>query len=100
LYFSTTENSTHYDKLIAAPSDADLLKMWKGWSAITYFGAILTTAVLIPVLASAKCRRNPFNFYLVFLMIPDALVAWSCATACLANALAGHFTSQWSCDLQ
>lgn len=94
------ENSTHYDQLVAAPSDSDLFKMWSSWAALTFLTGIITTAVLIPVVTSKKAMRNPFNLYLVFLMLPDACVAFACALSCTTNAMAGHFTSDWGCYLQ
>lgn len=94
------ENSTHYDRMVAAPSDEDLIKFWKGWASIMLITGVLTTLILIPLLLSAKARKNPFNVYLIFLMIPDMLVAWICGFTCLSNALAGHFTTPFMCRFQ
>ena len=33
------ENSTHYDKLVAAPPDEDMVKMWLSWCS-----AVATTS--------------------------------------------------------
>ena len=95
-----TSNSTHYDKLVAAPSDETLVKFWTGWATIMFFTAVLTTVLLIPLIHSPKIRANPFHYYLIFLMIPDSLVAWICGSTCLSNALAGMFTTEFMCKFQ
>ena len=94
------ENSTHYDRMVAAPTDADLLKFWSGWAGIMLMTGVLTTLILIPLLASYKIRAKAFHWYLIFLMIPDMLVAWICGFTCLSNAIAGHFTSVFMCKFQ
>lgn len=96
------ENSTHYDRMIAAPADEDLIKFWSGWAGIMLITGVLTTLILIPLLSCSrpKVRRNPFNVYLIFLMIPDMLVAWICGFTCLSNAIAGKFTTEFMCYFQ
>lgn len=96
------ENSTHYDRMVAAPSDEDLIKFWSGWAGIMLITGVLTTLILIPLLSCRrpKVRKNPFNVYLIFLMVPDMMVAWICGFTCLTNALAGHFTTPFMCRFQ
>lgn len=95
-----TEDSSHYDRMVAAPSDSDLVKFWSGWSAIMLFTGIVTTLILIPIVRRRSVRKNPFNLYLIFLMIPDMLVAWTCGLTCLSNAIAGHYISESMCKAQ
>jgi hypothetical protein len=94
------ENSTHYDYMIAAPADSELVQFWTGWSVIMLVTGVFITVLLIPIVSTAKVRKNPFNVYLIFLMIPDVLVAWICGFTCLSNAIAGHFTSSFMCYFQ
>lgn len=96
-----TDDSTHYDRMIAAPSDEDMVKFWIGWSTIMFITGIVTLSVWLPlVFNSRQVRRNPFNLYLIYLLTPDMLVAWICGITCLRNAMAGHFTSVFACKFQ
>ena len=94
------ENSTHYDRMVAAPSDSDLVKFWSGWSGIMLLTGIITTFILIPIVRKRSVRKNPFNLHLVFLMIPDVLVSFACGLTCLSNAIAGYYTSEALCKFQ
>jgi len=94
------ENSTHYDALVAAPSDRDLITFWSGWAGIMLTTAVLCTAIWIPLTFSKRIKKNPFNLYLIFLLTPDMIVAWICGITCLRNALAGKFTSTFACQFQ
>ena len=96
------ENSTHYDRMVAAPDDADLIKFWSGWAGIMLTTGVLTTLILIPLLSGngRRARKNPFNLYLIFLLAPDTLISWICGFICLSNTLTGHFTTPFMCRFQ
>lgn len=86
-----TENSTYYDRLIAGPDDATKHQLWMGWSISFLLISFYATSVLIPVIATKKTRRSPFNCYLIFLMIPDVLGTLLCGLSCLTNTISGGF---------
>lgn len=94
------ENSTHYEKQVAAPSNEDMVTMWTTWYIIFYILAICTTSVFIALVCTRKVRQSSFNLFLIYLMVPDCLVLWLCATSCLVNSLAGYFTSVQHCKFQ
>jgi hypothetical protein len=89
-----------YDNLVAAPSDDDLMKMWIGWLAITSFVAIFTSTVFLGVLVNRKARNNPFNLYLLFLMVPDIFFSGSCVITCILNVETGTYWSASMCQFQ
>lgn len=94
------ENSTHYEKQVAAPTNEDMVTMWTAWYIIFYLLAICTTSVFIALVCTRKIRQSSFNLFLIYLMVPDCLVLWLCATSCLVNSLAGRFTSIQHCKFQ
>ena len=71
-----TRHSTRYDRLQAAPSDEQLETMWLVWIVVSSVVAIGVGTVLLGLLADRKARQNPFNLYLVFLMVPDVLFSF------------------------
>lgn len=95
------ENSTLYDRMIAAPTDENLVQFWTGWSAIMLTTGVVTLAIWLPLIFNSRqVQRNPFNWYLIYLITPDMMVAWICGISCLRNAQAGHFTSVFACKFQ
>ena len=94
------ENSTHYEKLIAAPSDIEMKYMWIFWSLIMALVAVVTGYILLAILLSKKARKNPFNGYLMGLMVPDFLMSFMCCITCWINASTGHFYSIEACYFQ
>lgn len=94
------ENSTRYDRIVAAPSDEALFRMWVIWSVLNYVVSAFVFIVFFGILSDRKARRSPFNLYLIFLMIPDILFAFTCAITCTLNAIVGHFYSVPVCKFQ
>jgi len=94
------ETTTRYERLQAAPSDDDLVLMWSLWMVICTVVAISIALVLISVLLDSTTRSNPFNLFLLFLMVPDFLFSGLCAITCLLNASAGHYWSGAMCQFQ
>lgn len=95
-----TSHSTRYDRLQAAPSDAQLETMWLLWVVVSSVVAVGVGTVLVGLLADRKARRNPFNLYLVFLMVPDILFSGFCAISCALNWSQGHMWSTAACQFQ
>lgn len=94
------ENSTRYDYVVAAPSDEDRVLMWSLWAAIAFASIVVILVVLGGLLSNSRVRNNPFNQFLIFLLLPDIIYAVLCATICLTNAMAEEFTSAHMCYLQ
>jgi hypothetical protein len=94
------ENSTHYDKMIAAPSDEEMKLMWIIWSLIMGVVAVFTGVVFVAILLDKKARKNPFNVYLLCLMVPDILMSLLCFITCWLNAATGYFYSEGLCYSQ
>jgi hypothetical protein len=94
------ENATRYERLQAAPSDDSLMIMWTSWSWISGAVAIFISLVLVAILVNRKARSNPFNLYLVFLLVPDLICAGFCALTCLLNVVAGQYWSDSMCQFQ
>ena len=95
-----TENSTHYDNILAAPSDEELVIMWIASSVLAGLVAIYTGAIFLSICLSAKARKNPFNHYLLYLAIPDILSSVLCCITCALNARVGHYWAPWMCRFQ
>ena len=93
-------DSTRYDRLQAAPSDSDLVIMWSLWSPISAIIGIFVLLVLLSIVSKRKIRSNPFNLYLVYLMIPDIIFSLGCAVTCTFNALHGAYSSVAMCQAQ
>ncbi|CAM9173721.1 unnamed protein product, partial [Heterosigma akashiwo] len=94
------EGSTRYDHLAAAPSDGQLTLYWSAWAGITFAVGILSFIVFLGILSSKGTCHQPFNLYLVYLMIPDFVFSLCCSVTCLLNAINGSYWSHWMCKFQ
>lgn len=96
-----TENSTFYDYLLANPSQEGQQLMWLLWTIMFFVIAFCATAVFLPVAFTRNIRKKSFNFYLVFLMIPDVAATWVCFVNCLLNYVAEEYVGgAWMCYFQ
>ena len=93
-------NSTRYERIVAAPSDHDLRIMWSIWAGVTFLVALFTLSIFVSILSSRKVRRNEFNNYLIYLMIPDFIFSLCCGVTCTMNAIHGKYWASWMCDFQ
>lgn len=59
------ENSSRYDKMLAAPSDDELHKMWIGWSVAFFVTSSFNLLVFLSVVFTRRLRKSPFNKYLI-----------------------------------
>mmetsp|Transcript_30683 Transcript_30683/g.53028 ORF Transcript_30683/g.53028 Transcript_30683/m.53028 type:complete len:391 (+) Transcript_30683:1-1173(+) len=92
--------STRYDHLVAAPSDEQLVLIWSVWASIAFAVGILSFIVFLGILSSKRTCHQPFNLYLVYLMIPDFVFSLCCSVTCLLNAISGSYWSHWMCSFQ
>lgn len=94
------ENSTRYDRLVAAPPDSQIHTMSLVWSVIAVAAGIWTTGIFLPLLFSKPVQKNPFNLYLIFLMGPDVAFNWLCAWTCLQTTITGSYPPGFMCKFQ
>jgi hypothetical protein len=74
--------------------------MWTSWSWISGAVAIFVSLVLVALLVNRKTRSNPFNLYLIYLLVPDLIFSGFCALTCLLNVVAGQYWSVSMCQFQ
>jgi hypothetical protein len=94
------DNSTRYEKFLAAPSDETLHQMWSAWAGITLVVGVFSLVVFLGILSSRRARSNSFNLYLLFLMFPDIVFSICCGITCTLNAINGEYWSHWMCNFQ
>lgn len=95
-----TSSSTRYDVNLAAPPDAELRGYWSALAAVALVAGIFTLFIFVAVVSSRKARRQSFNMYLIYLMIPDFTFSLLCGITCLLNAVNGSYWSHWMCNFQ
>uniref|UniRef100_A0A7S4MG28 G-protein coupled receptors family 1 profile domain-containing protein n=1 Tax=Odontella aurita TaxID=265563 RepID=A0A7S4MG28_9STRA len=93
-------NATRYDWAHAAPSDALMRSTWITWAVIASLVATACLTLIAGLLLSRRARRKPFNLYLAFLTVPDALFSGMCAMTCSMSAAAGRYYSSAMCEWQ
>jgi len=71
-------NSTFYERQVAAPSDKELQIMWSLEVVILTFTTSFILVVFASIALSKKARSTPFNVYILFLSFPgkSALVCF------------------------
>jgi len=94
------ETSTRYEHNLAAPSDGHLEGFWWAWGGVALLAGLFTLTVFLGIVLSKQARRQSFNLYLVYLMIPDIAFSLLCGTSCLLNAVKGQYWSHWMCNFQ
>lgn len=83
-----TWKSTRHDKELAAPSDEDHRIMWTTYSAVLIVISILMMTIFFLAPVKRKIiRRNAFNLYLIYLMIPGMIFSyfWLLDILCLVG---------------
>lgn len=94
-------NSTSYfDVILAAPSVASLRMMWITTVLLTPIIFVTCTMVFVAILRNDELRSSPFNYYLLFLLAPDILLAIFCTLSCFMNAIYGHVVNEFWCRFQ
>lgn len=92
--------SSRYDSILAAPSDEHLRIMWTVYSIFFTIFTILLSVVFLAIVTNRKVRRNSFNLYLIFLMIPDLVFTGFCAINCAWLAANNGYRYEWVCSFQ
>lgn len=94
------ENSTTYDRLVAAPSDETMATQWILFVTILTLSLLLMIFVFISTLRDKSTRRNSFNTYILFLLGPDILFNMCCILSCGLNVQVGRYISVDGCVFQ
>lgn len=94
------ENSTRYDKVLAAPSDGDLKIMWIAYSSVLFVFSVYMVTIFLALITNKKIRTNSYNLYLIYLMIPDIIFNLFCAVTCAWLAANDGFQHAWICNFQ
>lgn len=78
----TPADSTMDGRLLATAALSDdnetLSGYWAAWAAVTALVVIMCSVVFLGIVTDRRARSNPFNFYLVYLTIPDLLFSLLC----------------------
>jgi len=95
-----TTNSSSYERFVAAPDDDTRYVMWTLLSTVSAISGFFTLFVFLAILSSKTTRSQPFNWYLLFLMVPDFLFSLLCMVTCAMNARHLRYYSDWMCKFQ
>ncbi|CAB9500471.1 expressed unknown protein [Seminavis robusta] len=93
------ETSTRWDYLRASPDESTRRIHWTIWSILLFFVSGIIFLVFFSVILS-PIRRNSFNLYLVYLMVPDLVFSFGCMIMCILNATKGDYWSIPMCYAQ
>lgn len=95
-------NATHsrYDIARSAPSEDVLKIQFSILAGINLIVAVACFILLVAILRSRNVRKQPFNLYLLFIVIPDFVAAASCFITCVLSAPAGAYFSEAMCGWQ
>mmetsp|Transcript_12294 Transcript_12294/g.29273 ORF Transcript_12294/g.29273 Transcript_12294/m.29273 type:complete len:576 (-) Transcript_12294:386-2113(-) len=93
-------NNTIFDNLKAAPSDEDLLWQWGLLVGLSVFALVGILIVFLAILQDPKCKKNSFNVYILFLMVPDILFTGLGIMTTSLNIANGSFFNMTQCHLQ
>ena len=94
------ETNTRYDGYAAGGSDHDRHVQWIVFASISLAVSAFVLLVLTSILTKKSVRRNPFNLFLVFLMVPDLVFSLVCGINCSLNAARGGYVSANWCRFQ
>ena len=94
------DNSTHYERM-RAWSEPDEMRIRFGISTgINAMVAISSAVLIIGIVASKKILNSPFNWYLLFISIPDCLAAFFCFWTCVLSIQKGEYYGEAMCGFQ
>jgi len=93
-------DASHYDWLVAAPSDDVLMEAWYIFSISSLVTSLSCLVLIVTILASPKLRSRTFNVYILFLTIPDFFFSFMCSITCFLNIKVGKFYSDFGCQFQ
>jgi hypothetical protein len=92
--------ATHYDWLVAAPSDDMRIKAWYIFSISAAFVTLTCLVLIVTIVASPRLRSRSFNIHILFLTIPDTIFSFLCTITCFLNINVGKFHSKFGCEFQ
>ena len=98
--WEVNETHTRFDYYQAVPSDQALRVQFIILATINCLVAITTFVVICSILSSKELRINPFNWYLVFIFVPDFVMSSLCIFGCAFSATISRFYSEWMCSFQ
>jgi hypothetical protein len=94
------DDASIFEVLVAAPDDEELHTIWTVWSIVFALYSFIILVVFFAIISSKRVRRQPFNHYLIYLMLPDILYTVLCTIQCGALAITGGNNTPASCRLQ
>lgn len=94
------KTSSRYDRSFAAPSDETLQLMWSLWSGFFFLFSAVILVVFMAMVRSKRVRQQSFNLYLIFLVFPDLLFVFLCASTCLYLAINPGYEYPIICRIQ
>ena len=102
LFLDSELNSTHtrYDNIVASGSIEERHRQWTIYSSTALVVAAFILLVLTTILVNRGVRQQPFNLFLIFLMIPDFVFSFLCGINCAINAANGGYKSDAWCKFQ
>lgn len=77
-----------------------LVNMWIGWAVVFGLCALAVFVVWLSMVLSTKVRRSPYNWNLIYLILPDWFYTANCAITCALNASRGQYYSPTMCQWQ
>mmetsp|Transcript_27214 Transcript_27214/g.44996 ORF Transcript_27214/g.44996 Transcript_27214/m.44996 type:complete len:445 (-) Transcript_27214:1691-3025(-) len=99
-YSELNETHTRYDVSTAAPSDYVLRLQFILLATINAVVAVACSILLVSLLRSKTVRSNPFNGYLVLIIIPDLVASFFCFLTCAMSAPGSSYYSERMCGFQ
>ena len=99
-YKDLPSNHTRFDSLLAAGSQQERMITWWSYAVISMFVSAFVLLLLISIVIKPKVRKNPFNLFLIFLIIPDFVLALICGITCILNIRRHEFVSERWCYAQ
>lgn len=94
------ETNTRYDNIVAGGSDQERFIQWTVYATIALLAATVALLVLMAILRKTNVRRQSFNLFLVFLIVPDLVFSIFCGVNCALNAAHGDYISASWCRFQ
>ena len=94
------DNSTRFDAVRAWPSPDVTHIKFSISAALNALIAIVCLSLIVAIMSSRKIRSSPFNWYLLFVAIPDYLAAFFCFLTCVLSASTWEYYSDWMCGFQ
>ncbi|KAG8470856.1 hypothetical protein KFE25_009277 [Diacronema lutheri] len=90
--------------LIRAPlPDAIRVEYWRAWVFITAASSVASILVIALVLSRRRLREQPFNHFIVGLVVPDLIFSFACIFTCAKHVGYGDMWDghgHYWCDLQ